>query len=110
VKLVRLSDVARSDVRDAAAYLQQESLSFSVPRRFLVAFEEACLSLANFPDMGNRLRGLRPELEGMRCLILRRFDNYIIFYRVSESSIHIDRVLHGARDIITILESGVQED
>lgn len=57
--------------------------------------------LREFPFMGRR----RPEF-GARY---RSFavGNYVIFYRVSETKLEISRVLHGARDLSSIL---TQED
>ena len=44
----------------------------------------------------------------MRRVIVHRFHNYLIFYRVSESSINVARVLHGAQDVDTILSMEAQ--
>jgi toxin ParE1/3/4 len=39
----------------------------------------------------------------VRATLVRGFKKYLLFYRVRHSSIAIERVLHGARDLPTIL-------
>lgn len=58
----------------------------------------ACQRLAQFPlsgrDRGELAAGLRSLTEG----------NFLILYRVTETSIQLVRVLHGARDIDAMFE------
>jgi len=54
-------------------------------------------SLADFPELGPE----RPEISpGMRVLVE---GNYLILYRVTEKSVEIVRVVHGARDLTDLL-------
>jgi hypothetical protein len=39
-----------------------------------------------------------------RKIVVERFENYLIFYRVTEDTLFIERVLYGGRDIEQILE------
>ncbi len=80
----------------------------SVVRRFLVSFEETCLMLQKHPQVGVSIEYLPFELKGMRRIVIRRFHNYLIFYRGSKSSIHVVRVLHGAQDVYAILSMEAQ--
>lgn len=45
-----------------------------------------------------------PRLQGLRKWGIRGFEKYLIFYLVSEELITIVRIIHGSRDIPTILE------
>ena len=82
----------------------------SVVRRFLVSFEETCPLLQKHPEIGGSIVDLRFELKGMRRIVIRRFQNYLIFYRVPESSIRVIRVLHGAQDVYAILSMEAQHN
>ncbi len=51
-----------------------------------------------FPGMGQRRDELRP---GLRCFVVSPF---VVFYRPIEDTIDVLRVLHGARDIGSIIQ------
>ena len=53
-----------------------------------------------FPGMGPSRDELRP---GLRCFVV---SPYVVFYRPVEDTIEVLRILHGARDIGSIIESG----
>jgi toxin ParE1/3/4 len=74
--------------------------------RFLTAAQLSFRALARWPEIGPRYRSNRHELAGLRFWPVRRFPNYLIFYRVTTAPrrLHIVRILHGARDIPHVLE------
>ena len=49
--------------------------------------------------MGQSRDELRP---GLRCFVV---SPYVVFYRPEQDTIEVLRVLHGARDIVSIFES-----
>jgi toxin ParE1/3/4 len=51
------------------------------------------------PGMGAVRKYSDPELEVIRVRRIDGFDSYLIFYRPTESSVEIIRVIHGKRDI-----------
>ena len=51
------------------------------------------------PGVGGLWESDNPGLAGIRVSRIRRFKNYLIFYRVLDDGIEVVRVLHGARDI-----------
>jgi plasmid stabilization system protein ParE len=53
--------------------------------RFLVALRASFRTLAQWPQIGPRQQSNRVELAGLRFWPVRRFTNYLIFYRVIES-------------------------
>lgn len=68
--------------------------------RFLAAFDATVERLAKVPELGRRRRFQDPELEGMRSLAIGgRFKAHLIFYRGSDTTVSIERVMHGARDL-----------
>lgn len=74
--------------------------------RFLAAAEKAFASLAAMPGMGAPWESANPRLADLRFWSIRGFENHLIFYRPVDGGIEVIRVLHGSRDIESILESG----
>jgi putative addiction module CopG family antidote len=74
--------------------------------RFLTALSLSFRTLAQWPEVGPRYLSNRQELARLRFCPVRRFANYLVFYRVTAAPqrLHILRVLHGARDIPQVLE------
>jgi toxin ParE1/3/4 len=54
--------------------------------------------------MGSSFGSTRAELEGLRVFPVKGFANYLLFYRPFPRGIELIRVLHGARDIPSILQ------
>jgi toxin ParE1/3/4 len=74
-----------------------------VAERFLDAAEAAFNLLANMPEMGTLCGFQSSEAAGLRVWSIPGFENHLIFYRPIEGGIDVIRVIHGARDIPTIL-------
>jgi toxin ParE1/3/4 len=68
---------------------------------FLDAIEEVSSLLSATPEIGSPRYFSHPELHGLRFLTLRKFENYLLFYRAlkDEEMIEIVRIVHGARDL-----------
>jgi toxin ParE1/3/4 len=78
--------------------------SISLADRFLEAAEDACLRLAEMPEIGNLCESNHPALRGLRLWPIKRFRKYLILYRPLTDGIEVLRVLHGARDIESLFE------
>ena len=86
---------AESDLDEIWWYIAQDSPHNA--DRFLDRIQERCLALADFPQMGTS----RDELKaGLRS---QPVGNYLIFYFPLEDGVDIVRVLHGSRDIESLL-------
>jgi toxin ParE1/3/4 len=96
-------EAAKQDLIEAAYYIAQGSLDAS--DRFLRATEEAFRRLAEMPGMGSRRDFGNPALSGMRMWPVPGFRGYLIFYRATEDTLEIIRVLHGARDLPSIFSA-----
>jgi toxin ParE1/3/4 len=68
----------------------------AVARRLVDALERRCGLLADFPEMGGRLR---VRAAGLRCFTVKR---YLIVYRPAADGIEVIRFLHGSRDLSRI--------
>lgn len=70
--------------------------------RFCDAVEAALGILALHPEIGPKAGFLKaPEV---RFWPLRRYPNYLLFYRVSGDSVIVLRLLHGARNLPPLFE------
>lgn len=92
---------ASIDLDKIAAYLTQER-STRTAIRFLDAADQAMRNLADMPLIGGPWEGRNSSFADMRTWPIRRFRNYIIYYRPIRTGIEVIRVLHGAQDVESI--------
>jgi toxin ParE1/3/4 len=97
------------DVMDIADYLASRG-GVAVADRFTASAEKTFERLARMPGMGSRWGSDRPNLAEVRFFPVAKFPNHIIFYRPIPGGIEVLRVLHGARDLKSILEPPEEED
>jgi toxin ParE1/3/4 len=71
---------------------------------FLNAVEEAVAILSTTPAIGSLRYFYHSELQGLRLWPLKKFEKYLMFYRLKEEErvIEIVRIVHGARDLPTL--------
>ena len=93
-----ISIEAREDLRRIFFYLA-ENASESVAENMTRELIDQCAMIAENPLMGRSRYELLPE---MRSLAHRP---YVIFYKPAATGIIVIRVLHGARDIVTLFSS-----
>jgi toxin ParE1/3/4 len=93
------SEYVLCDLRDICRYLRQYNQSTA--KAFLETAYDTFEFLAENPAIGRP----RPEFgyRGLRSWRMPGFGRYLIFYRELPGKIQIWRVLHGARDLQTIL-------
>jgi toxin ParE1/3/4 len=90
-----LSPLAEFDLEEIGDYIARDNPPRAVT--FIREIRELCVKITAMPEAAF----LRHELgEGTRMV---PFGKYLIFYTVGAESIRIERVLHGARNIIPIL-------
>jgi toxin ParE1/3/4 len=92
-----------SIVKQADFYVQASD--FVLARRWEEAVDKAMRSLMSLPERGAPCRFRSPALADLRWILVPDFPKHMIFYRFSprDSVIRIVQVLHGARDLETIL-------
>lgn len=96
---------ADQDLDGQGGYLLREAGLETALRVYDAA--AACFDqLARMPGMGERWESAHPRLAGLQVFPIKGFQNHLVFYRQNEAGIEIVRVLHGARDIVTVLEEG----
>jgi plasmid stabilization system protein ParE len=103
---LRILPEAALDIADQTLYYEEQA-DTSLGQRWEASVEVAIGSLRTFPERGPRLDSESPALRELRKLHVEDFPNHLILYRFDASSrtIFIVHVLHGARDIDSLLES-----
>lgn len=86
---------AERDLNEILVYIAADKPGAA--SKFVRRLRDSCSLLAKQPMLGQEC----PELR----LGVRRFSvqDYIIFYRITESTVEITRVIHGARDWLNML-------
>ena len=102
LKIIRAGEAVH-DLADIHLFIAVENPEAA--ERFLAALRSSFRTLAQWPEIGPRYQSNRAELAGLRCWPVRRFANYLIFYRVTAAPrrLHILRILHGAREVPQVL-------
>ncbi len=93
---------ARLDLLEQFVYFG-ESEGVDLAERYIEAVANTCAFLTQQPEAGNRYKSGISRLAGLRRFRVKGFENYLIFYEPRQGSIDVVRVLHGARDIDSIL-------
>ena len=98
---VTFSPKSRQDLRDIGDYIAKNNRANA--RRFVGKLIEQCLRIGKAP-MGYASReDLAP---GLRMAVMGR---YVIFFRLIDSTVRIERVLHGARNLPVVLGRDSEE-
>jgi toxin ParE1/3/4 len=99
---VHRTPAAVADLVDAASYLAEESPE--IAERFLDAVDGTFELLQATPEIGGTVDYKNQRLAGLRVWRVKGFEKYLVFYRCQTDRVVITRILHGARDIASVLE------
>jgi plasmid stabilization system protein ParE len=94
------SPLAQRDLDEIFDYIATELENPSSAAGTVNAILDAAESLVGSPYTGSPVRGLPFTAEEYRFTNTR---NYLIFYRVTETCIFVDRILYKRRDYIPLL-------
>jgi plasmid stabilization system protein ParE len=100
---------ARSDILRQYRYYLDQNLP-DIAERFLLAVKYAVDTAIATPDAGTPKHLDNPQLAGLRTWTIHGFDEFRLYYLVRNNSFTVVRVLHGRRDIGSILENQPVED
>ena len=94
--------LARFDLIEEADFIEQ-IYDLVRAESFLDAAEATLSNLASMPLMGSPRPDLVADIPDLRQWRIKGFEDYLIFYRPLPDGVEIIRVLHGRRNIPTIL-------
>ena len=86
---------AEEDLLEIAFYIAQDNPEGA--SGFVEKMERICALLAASPEIGRRRAELAPNMRSFPV------DRYVVFYVRTKSGIEVMRVLHGSRDIPSLL-------
>ena len=101
---ILLLPLADEDIDNYFTYLE-ENAGLDVAARFNESVILSLKLLRERPFVGSERPYLSPKLEGIRMWFVKDFENCLIFYRTSDSAIHIIRILHSSRDTESIIST-----
>jgi toxin ParE1/3/4 len=82
---------AKADLRKIAAWIAEENPARS--QTFANELRAACRSVLGFPEANQSL-----DISRQQTVRRKVYGNYLIFYRVTNQTVEILRILHGAQD------------
>lgn len=94
------SQEAQRDLDDIWDYIASDLLSVTAAEHTVGRIMDAAQQLELFPEMGTLLSAVTANCSNHRYLVA---GNYMIFYRISETGVYVDRILYGRRDYLHIL-------
>ncbi|BAY27453.1 hypothetical protein NIES2100_72770 [Calothrix sp. NIES-2100] len=97
-----VKDLATQDLRQLANYILVNG-NADVAVKFLNAAEVTFEQLVKTPGMGKVTQLVVSRLGEIRQWRIKDFQDYLIFYRIQDTTIEILRVFHGARDLADVL-------
>ena len=100
---VTIRPSAWREINRQLEYLEEQA-GLAVAERFLDSFMSTCDDLALMPMLAPLCGFQRPATRRMRRWPVKGFDNWLIFYRARRDGAEIVHILHGARDIQTLLD------
>jgi toxin ParE1/3/4 len=92
-----------SDVTECADFLTAEA-GEEVATKWYQSLKNALAQILRNPELG-RVRHDLP-VDGIRTLNLRKYPNYLVFYRLEENSIELLRVRHGLMNLPELFSAG----
>lgn len=96
---LKVRKAAVEDIQRICDFISSENPEAAT--RFIDAVDEEFSLLSAHPFLG---RQRHFKIKGIRSWRVRGFEKYVIFYEVGAKALEVLRVLHGARDIRSILE------
>ena len=84
---------ALNDLEEIILYISRDSKTAALKMHDL--FIEKATNLSIFPKRGRLVPDKKMSEIGFRMLVV---EQYLVFYKIDGSTIHIHRVLHGARN------------
>lgn len=97
------SPEAQNDLDEIWEYISLELCNPQAAENTVNKIMDTVDELENFSDIGALLSSVTEVENDYRFLIS---GNYMVFYRVMERDVYIDRVLYGRRDYLRILFPG----
>ena len=104
---IKYSQAALHDLEDIGDYINMELKNPTAAHNTVTRILNAIDKLESSPYLGSQLSARYENAGNYRYLVC---GNYLVFYRYEEPVVHIDRILYGKRNYLSILFGEVSED
>ena len=94
------SPLSRRDLDDIYEYISVELANPSSAAEIVTDILDVADNLASFPNIGGLVRNVPFLMDEYRFLPVR---NYVVFYRLSDNRVFVDRILYKKRDYARLL-------
>lgn len=101
-RVIRRTKQARDDIIDIYGYIAARN--HSAAERVFDAIEQTIRFISEWPGCGTRWEAPHPKLEGIRMIGLQKYRNYLVFFRPTNDSVEILRVVQGAQLLERIVD------
>jgi len=103
---IHYSIEARRDLDDIWDYIEADLCNPTAAQGMICRIMDTVEQLESFSGLGTLLSAVTDTDTDYRYLVT---GNYMIFYRVFDNDIYVDRILYGRRDYLRILFGDVQD-
>jgi toxin ParE1/3/4 len=103
-----LKNQAERDLRQIATDLLARRNQDSAIH-FLEAAEQSFDRLAQMPAIDKKCQTKHPRLADLRQWQVKGFNDYLIFYQITELRVEVSRIVYGARDLRSIFQRLIAE-
>jgi toxin ParE1/3/4 len=100
---ISIQESAERDILRQVEWYAEHGLP-DIARRFRLATKSSVAELLSTPHAGTPKLVANVQLKGLSTWWVRGFDEFRIYYLMQGDLINVIRVLHGKRDIASILE------
>ena len=99
---IKITDTAKSDLRDIAFYIAESSKNIDIALRFVNELQERCMQLVEFPDSGAFPKDRILKSFGYRFLTHK---DYLICYTVDDSTktVYVSAFFNAKKDYLRVL-------
>ena len=100
---IEFTDTAKSDLRNIAFYIAEESKDKDIAKKFVHELIDQCVQLEDFPMSGSVPNDRTLASLGYRFLVHKE---YLIFYSVNElnGKVYVNAVFNAKKDYLRVLK------
>ena len=93
---------ATNDITELYCYFLEQGSNLA--EKFLKCLHETYEMVVRMPELGELYHFRDLAMKGARIRKIKKFSNYLIFYRIEADKIAVLRVLHAARDYMNLFD------
>jgi len=101
---ITLSEAAVADICEQADWYEAQA-DWKLAKRWEMSVTSTLLRISRRPQAGSPCSFSATELRGVRRVPVAGFPKHLVFYQTDPDKILVLRIVHGARDLESLLSS-----